>query len=108
MNTYIVNSAFRIADTCGHVIHLAESRMPPKAIAAEIAASVTNGRFDEELYGLPCFDNEGFISYPHSITPVDKSLFTMIKMNGIPLFTCEQDASLLEEHIIEFIDKSDY
>jgi hypothetical protein len=44
-------------------------------IALELAQEINNGRFDESLYGIPCFDVDGFIVYPREISRISEEKF---------------------------------
>jgi hypothetical protein len=39
--------------------------------SAENARDINAGRFEAEMYGVPCFDSDGFITYPKSFGEID-------------------------------------
>lgn len=64
---------------------MAESR-DVEYLGPVIAQQVNGGLYDSELYGEPCFDADGFITYPESVVEVSsrefKVLSTHISFDG--------------------------
>jgi hypothetical protein len=82
MRYYLISSSFRIGYTSNTIHHVARcnnSLVDLRILQAEAAQSVNQGRFNADIYDTPCFDVDGFISYPEAITEIDEGTFELYK-----------------------------
>ncbi|BDA63124.1 hypothetical protein [Shewanella xiamenensis] len=104
---YCINTAFRIGDTEGTVTNvvMCDWESPNTvAMAAEIAQAVSCGSFEGDLYAKPCFDRDGFITWPESITEITEADYnTMAK--HIPTSVClpEQELFTVGDGVLEYL-----
>jgi hypothetical protein len=113
MKHYLISSAFQIDEISNKILHVAKCDNPLvdlRILQAEAALSVNSGNFDAEFYSTPCFDSDGFISYPDKITEIDESEFDLYKkvMTEITYFDHLGEMSApVKEYLAYVFEKAD-
>ena len=102
MKYFIIKTEVVIGDIKNTITHLGKSKMRPKACQAEVAQSINHGRFDDDCYGQPCFDRDGFIAYPLSVTEISCIEFNQLIVH-FEEYSLEQSETQLNETILEFL-----
>lgn len=68
-----------------------------KLLEWEVAQTINRGRFDSDLYGTPCFDNDGFISYPESIKEISNVEFKVLSEYNANIHTFNESEQECDE-----------
>jgi tRNA nucleotidyltransferase (CCA-adding enzyme) len=100
MKNYLITTEFKIGDVTNTITSLGQSTMSALACQAEVA--MNSGSFDSDTYGRPCFDIDGFITYPSEIKEINESTFNMLKP-FIESYPLEQSEENLDGDVSSFV-----
>ena len=100
---YLITTEFRIGEIVESITRVCKSAMRPESCQAEVAQGMNCGSFDKDMYSRPCFDIDGFITYPSSIKEIDESTFELL-MSHIEFYPLEQKESELSQDVKEYLE----
>lgn len=110
---WAVTTEYRLGDLVGQSLSLVQLCNDDQVcedleliIQLESAHQFNSGVFDEDLYGIPCFDVDGYIAYPSDIKEISKSAFNTLFMFHPNTVLIEPNN--LSEQVISALNSSEF